>query len=84
MNCCAGLALMKTAPSDRPKTNNMKTVQTHFNAEFNMKSTLFRELFLIQLELEKHTDEGIYYHKEVKELMERMDRLMEVLIEDPT
>lgn len=82
MNCYAGLALMKSAPSDRPKTNSMKTAQTQISVEFRAKTKLFRQLFLIQIELTELANESSDYQRELRELIERMDRLMGSMIDD--
>ena len=62
----------------------MKTAQTQISAKFRAKANLFHQLFLIQIELTEFVDDGFDYHKEVRELIERMEGLMDLMIDDLT
>lgn len=83
MNCSAGLAFIKTATSDLPKTSSMKTVETHLTDQPN--TNLFRNLFQLRIELENHADERfVNFGNEVTHIIERIDDLLQLVLDDPS
>ena len=58
----------------------MNTLQTQNSNENASIKRLFRELFLIQIRLENHTDQQFRFSHDVKELIQTIDRLMEIMI----
>ena len=59
----------------------MKTEPTQLTDE--SRSNLFRNLFLLRIDLENHTDERLFrYRNEVTELIERIDQLLQLVIDD--
>jgi hypothetical protein len=79
MNCFAGLVWKKTSTSDQPKTSNMNTFKTNIRIEQEMIKLFFRELFMIQLELEKYRESGCF-HDEITALIQIIDDLLEFLM----
>lgn len=59
----------------------MDKLQAQFRNENQQKSNLFKQLFHFQIQLKDYSDEHSDYQKEVQEVMEITDRLMERLIE---
>jgi hypothetical protein len=81
MNCYAGLASKKISTSDLPKKTSMKTTETNLTDESS--TNIFRNLFLLRLDLENHTDQRLaVYRNEVTEIIERIDNLLQLVIDD--
>lgn len=59
----------------------MNTLQTQNSNENESIKRLFRELFLIQIRLENHTDQQFRFSHDVKELIQTIDQLMEIMID---
>jgi hypothetical protein len=59
----------------------MKTVKTHFSEEFKLKAKLFKQVFLLQIELEKYMEGLPSYHHELKEHLDSIERLLQLLMD---
>lgn len=57
----------------------MKTAKTQLSNDSKMK-ILFEFMFRLQIELENHTGEDYNSRREVNEVIESIDRLMEAMI----
>lgn len=57
----------------------MKTAKTQLSNDSKMK-ILFESMFRLQIELENHTEEDYNSRREVNEVIESIDRLMEAMI----
>jgi hypothetical protein len=79
MNCSAGLAWKKTPTSDQPKTSNMNTLKTNIRTEQEMIKFLFKELFLIQIELERRRKSHCL-RDEITAMIGLIDELLELLM----
>lgn len=53
----------------------MKTVKTHFSEEFKLKAKLFKQAFLLQIELEKYMEGLPSSHHELTDHLDSIERL---------
>ena len=53
----------------------MKTVKTHFSEEFKLKAKLFKQAFLLQIELEKYMEGLPSSHLELTDHLDSIERL---------
>jgi len=58
----------------------MKTTQTNPRKDQVMIKDLFKELFYLQMELEKHNDPNCQHYEEIKKLIAKIDHLMQCLL----
>ncbi len=57
MNCFTGPVLRTIMLSDQPKTSDMNTKQLHFPNENQKIKDSFKQLFLIQIQLEDYENQ---------------------------
>lgn len=58
----------------------MNKLQTNFRNEQQSIKRLFKELFLIQIELEKFTEQGFHPHETTSDLIRTIDQILEILM----
>ena len=59
----------------------MNTVKTHFSEEFKLKAKLFKQAFLLQIELEKYMEGLPSSHLELTDHLDSIERLLQFLMD---
>ena len=72
---------MRSAPFDQPKTRYMKTLHENDSIDYCSKKRLFKQLFLLQIELGDYSAKWSDDRKEVQEIIRTIDVLLESWIE---